>query len=94
MKWYVDQEITDIVNQYLKSPKTRETISRWRSQTRCPKLHEIREIEDALKLPFDVLLRDADFQRIKNRLEEQIKNMKKLIHEEIERDEIKNDGKK
>jgi len=92
MKWMIDEELTKIVNSALESSKSRATISRWRIRKKFPKDLERRQIEEKLGVPFDVLYRDIDYDALINRLENQVKELKKMKIENRVNEEMKKEG--
>ena len=65
----------------------RVTVTRWRNKTRFPKFDEVLKYEDITGIPFICLTdRRPDLESIKERLENQLKAIKKLIKEQEKQD--------
>ena len=94
MKWMIDEELTKIINTALESPKSRATISRWRIKKKFPKDLERRQIEEKLGVPFDVLYRDIDYDALIDKLENQVKELRKMKIENRVNEEMKKEGLK
>ncbi|MFW3371946.1 helix-turn-helix domain-containing protein [Aliarcobacter butzleri] len=61
---------------------SRVSVTRWRTGQRYPKFDEIVEYEERLGFPFECFIsRDPNLEAIKNKLEEQLKAVKKAIRE-------------
>ncbi|MFW0742501.1 helix-turn-helix domain-containing protein [Aliarcobacter butzleri] len=61
---------------------SRVSVTRWRTGQRYPKFDEIVEYEERLGFPFECFIsRDPNLKAIKNKLEEQLKAVKKAIRE-------------
>ncbi len=59
---------------------SRVSVTRWRTGQRYPKFDEILEYEKKLGFPFECFIsREPDLENIKNKLEEQLKAIKKAI---------------
>lgn len=64
----------------------RVTVTRWRNQARSPKFDEILGYEELTQLPFECFIsREPDLEAIKEKLELQLKNVKKAIKEKEEK---------
>lgn len=58
----------------------RATVTRWRTQTRFPSFDKVLKYEEQLGLPFECIIdREPDFKEIKEKLNMQIKSVKKVI---------------
>ena len=61
---------------------SRVSVTRWRTGTRYPKFDEVVEYEKKLGMPFDCFIsRTPDLEEIKDKLEMQLKAVKKTIKE-------------
>ena len=89
MTWEKDKEITKLVNSALETKKSIATITRWRNKKKYPKDLERRLIENKIGLPFDVLYKDVNFDMLIERLETQLKGVKKMKIEQKVQEEIK-----
>jgi len=88
MNWITDEELKEKFNQGLKKQVQRETVTRWRNGSRSPKFEQVLEIEKAFKLPFEVYIRDANLNDIEIKILLQLKNLKKLISENEDREKL------
>jgi len=87
MIWESDEAITELVNSALEKKKSRVTITRWRNKKIQPRDDERRAIEDKMGLPFDVLYKDINFDTLIEKLEKQLKGVKRLKIEQRVREE-------
>ena len=63
----------------------RSSVTKWRTGTRYPKFDEVVRYEDILGLPFECFTsREPNLESIKDRLELQLKAVKKAIKEKAE----------
>lgn len=63
-------------------PVDRVSITRWKNQTRFPKFDEVLKYEEILGLPFECFIsREPNLEAIKEKLEMQLKAVKKAIKE-------------
>ena len=92
MTWEKDKDITRLVNSALEIKKSIATITRWRNRKKYPKDLERRLIEDKIGLPFDVLYKDINFDTLIERLEKQLKGVKKMKIEQRVQEEIKRES--
>ena len=61
---------------------SRVSVTRWRTGTRYPKFDEVVEYEKKLGMPFDCFIsRTPDLTLVKDKLENQLKAVKKAIKE-------------
>lgn len=88
MNWVTDEDLKEKFNQGLKKQIQRETVTRWRNGSRSPKFEQVLEIEETLKLPFEVYIRDANLNDIEIKILLQLKNLKKLISEKEDREKL------
>jgi hypothetical protein len=90
MIWMTDEEVTELINSVSDSdkPRSRVAITRWRNKARHPKYEERIEIEDKLGMPFEVFHKDIDFDILIDKLERQLKAVKKLKIEKRVREEM------
>ncbi len=64
---------------------SRVSITRWRTGSRYPKFDEVVEYENKLGFPFECFVsREPDLESIKDKLELQLKAVKKAIKEKAE----------
>jgi hypothetical protein len=94
LTWEKDKDITELVNSALETKKSIATITRWRNKKKYPKDLERRLIEDKIGLPFDVLYKDVNFDTLIDRLEKQLKGVRKMkikqsIQEAIKKESLK-----
>ncbi len=69
-----DEEIAAILN------VVQSTVTRWRTKKRFPKFDEVLSYEEKLGLPFECFIsREPDLLSIKDKLEQQLKAINKLI---------------
>ncbi|MDD3323580.1 MAG: helix-turn-helix transcriptional regulator [Sulfurospirillaceae bacterium] len=60
----------------------RVTVTRWKNQTRFPKFDEVLKYEEILGLPFECFIsREPNLEAIKEKLEMQLRAVKKAIKE-------------
>lgn len=96
MNWRTDEEVKKLFNEALTEDKKREreTITRWRNGSRSPKLSEILTIENHTHIPFEAFLRNANLEQIEKQTTEMLKNLRKLIKEKKERENLQKELKK
>ena len=65
----------------------RSSVTKWRTGSRFPKFDDVVEYEEKLGLPFECFIsRDPNLEAIKDKLEAQLKAVKKAIKEREEND--------
>ena len=63
----------------------RSSVTKWRTGSRFPKFDEVVKYEELLGLPFECFIsRDPNLEAIKDKLEAQLKAVKKAIKEREE----------
>ena len=89
--WMTDEEAKELFNKALPAEKQREreTITRWRNGSRSPKFSEIMAIEKYTHVPFEAYMRKADLEQIESDMVEMLKNLRLIIKEKNEREEVK-----
>jgi len=88
MNWITDEDLKEKFNQGLEKQIQRETVTRWRNGSRSPKFEQVLEIEEALKLPFEVYFRNANLNDTETKILLQLKNLRKLISENEDREKL------
>ncbi|WP_419673055.1 helix-turn-helix domain-containing protein [Aliarcobacter butzleri] len=69
---------------------SRVSVTRWRTGQRYPKFDEIVEYEEKLGFPFECFIsREPNLETIKDKLEAQLKAVKKAIKDKKENDTLK-----
>lgn len=86
-----DEEAKELFNKALQAEKQREreTITRWRNGSRSPQFSEIMAIEKYTHVPFEAYMRKADLEQIESDMLEMLKNLRLIIKEKNEREEVK-----